>query len=265
MLQQSDLEACLDAVHAVGEGAPDREGFMRCGVACLPRVIASDLTHVSICDVDTGKRNVLSDVPGAIAQRDLDAFNRHFKVNPLALSHGRNPEARTRRISDLLPERDFRNSPLYDEYYRSVRIDYVMAVPVHVRGAELVSFVFNRQDRDFSDRDRACAEAMRPLLGDLYRMARALDDARAAWGVPASVPPAPPALPATAAPPGAPLSPRENEVLRWLAGGKTDRDIADILEISPRTVHKHLQRIYEKLGVECRTAAVVRAMRLGVS
>ena len=57
-----------------------------------------------------------------------------------------------------------------------------------------------------------------------------------------------------------PLTAREREVLHWLGGGKTDRDIAAILAISPRTVHKHLQRIYEKLGVETRTAAVVRAL-----
>ncbi len=59
---------------------------------------------------------------------------------------------------------------------------------------------------------------------------------------------------------GMPLTAREREVLHWLGGGKTDRDIAAILAISPRTVHKHLQRIYEKLGVETRTAAVVRAL-----
>jgi DNA-binding CsgD family transcriptional regulator len=58
------------------------------------------------------------------------------------------------------------------------------------------------------------------------------------------------------------LSLREREVLDWLAGGKTDRDIADILGISHRTVHKHLQRIYEKLGVENRTSAVMRCMSL---
>ena len=60
------------------------------------------------------------------------------------------------------------------------------------------------------------------------------------------------------------LTARESEVLRWLSTGKTDRDIGDILAISRRTVHKHLQRIYEKLGVETRTAAVVRAMSLGI-
>ena len=50
--------------------------------------------------------------------------------------------------------------------------------------------------------------------------------------------------------------------MQWLANGKADRDIAAILAISPRTVHKHLQRIYDKLGVECRTAAVLRAMAM---
>ena len=41
-------------------------------------------------------------------------------------------------------------------------------------------------------------------------------------------------------------------MLRWLSAGKTDRDIGAILDISRRTVHKHLQRIYDKLGVETR-------------
>ena len=99
--------------------------------------------------------------------------------------------------------------------------------------------------------ERGLIELIRPHLGDLYRMTRAVDDARAAWGVPA---PGRSALDC--------LTEREREVLRWLAGGKTDRDIGAILGISPRTVHKHLQRVYEKLGVETRTAAVVRALSL---
>ena len=60
---------------------------------------------------------------------------------------------------------------------------------------------------------------------------------------------------------GLALTARECEVLRWLAAGKTDRDIAQILAISVRTVHKHTQRIYTKLGVETRTAAVMRALQ----
>jgi DNA-binding response OmpR family regulator len=62
--------------------------------------------------------------------------------------------------------------------------------------------------------------------------------------------------------PEVPLTPREAEVLSWLAKGKTNRDIAEILGMSPRTVNKHLEHIFEKLGVETRTAAAALAGRL---
>ena len=52
-------------------------------------------------------------------------------------------------------------------------------------------------------------------------------------------------------------------MLQWVAAGKTDRDVAVLLACSPRTVHKHLQRIYTRLGVETRTAAVMRAVGRG--
>ncbi|PLC06142.1 helix-turn-helix transcriptional regulator [Variovorax sp. RO1] len=59
------------------------------------------------------------------------------------------------------------------------------------------------------------------------------------------------------------LTPREGDVMHWLSQGKTDAEIAALLTISPRTVHKHLEHVYVKLGVETRTAAVMRALGLG--
>lgn len=59
-----------------------------------------------------------------------------------------------------------------------------------------------------------------------------------------------------------PLTQREMDVLEWVARGKTNRDVAEILGMSPRTVNKHLEHIYEKLGVETRTAAVAQFGRL---
>jgi DNA-binding response OmpR family regulator/DNA-binding CsgD family transcriptional regulator len=56
------------------------------------------------------------------------------------------------------------------------------------------------------------------------------------------------------------LTSREGEVLSWLSKGKTNRDIAQILGLSPRTVDKHLEQIYAKLGVENRTAAAAIAV-----
>lgn len=56
------------------------------------------------------------------------------------------------------------------------------------------------------------------------------------------------------------LTGREVEVLHWVSCGKTNRDIGDILGLSPRTVNKHLEHVYVKLGVETRTAAAAIAM-----
>jgi DNA-binding NarL/FixJ family response regulator len=57
------------------------------------------------------------------------------------------------------------------------------------------------------------------------------------------------------------LTQRESEVLSWVAKGKTNRDIAEILGMSPRTVNKHLEHIFDKLGVETRSAAAAIGAR----
>jgi DNA-binding response OmpR family regulator/DNA-binding CsgD family transcriptional regulator len=57
------------------------------------------------------------------------------------------------------------------------------------------------------------------------------------------------------------LTVREAEVLLWIGHGKGTRDIAEILGMSPRTVQKHLEQIYSKLGVENRAAAAAIAIR----
>ena len=58
-----------------------------------------------------------------------------------------------------------------------------------------------------------------------------------------------------------PLTAREAEVLAWLARGKSNRDIAAILDLAPRTVNKHLETVFAKLGVENRASAAVLAVR----
>src|SRR5205085_11784989 len=124
-------------------------------------------------------------------------------------------------------------SALYNDYYHRIRIDHAMALPIFVRDGLLVSFVLNRSRRDFSDRERALLDLLRPHLARLYRRTATLNR----------------------------LTPREAEVLRWLAQGKSDAQIGAILGTSRRTVQKHLQNLYAKLGVENRTAAVMRARR----
>jgi DNA-binding response OmpR family regulator/DNA-binding CsgD family transcriptional regulator len=57
------------------------------------------------------------------------------------------------------------------------------------------------------------------------------------------------------------LTSRESEVLLWISRGKSNREIGEILTISPRTVNKHLEQIFVKLGVENRASAAARAVR----
>lgn len=233
------MRAALDTLHAIGQDCVDGGDFARRGVQCLPRLVSSELTTLSVCNLDSGHRRVVCDQPGVISRRELEVFDRYFYDHPLVREHGRNPTAVTRRIEDLLPDSAFQRTPLFNDYYRAIRIDHVMAVPIHVDRHVLVSFVVNRSKRGFSDRDRERVEVIRPHLGHLYRLSarknEALEEIEA-------------------------LTARERDVLGWLGAGKTDKDIAAILAISPRTVQKHLQRIYEKLGVETRTAAVMRAL-----
>ena len=237
------MRAALDTLRAVGEDCIDSGDFARRGVQCLPRLVSSELTTLSVCNLDSGHRRVVCDQPGAISRCELEVFDRYFFDHPLVCEHGRNPTAVTRRIDDLLPDTVFQRTPLFNDYYRAIRIDHVMAVPIHVDRHVLVSFVVNRSKRGFSDRDRERVEVIRPHLGHLYRLS-----ARTARNDDSLLEAA------------APLTARERDVIDWLAARKTDKDIAAILAISPRTVQKHLQRIYEKLGVETRTAAVMRLL-----
>ncbi len=58
------------------------------------------------------------------------------------------------------------------------------------------------------------------------------------------------------------LTAREAEVLLWISRGKTNRDIAEILGLSPRTVNKHLEQIFAKIGVENRAAAAIQVVTI---
>lgn len=59
------------------------------------------------------------------------------------------------------------------------------------------------------------------------------------------------------------LTMREREVLGFLTNGDSTKELAQKLRVSSRTVQKHLQRIYAKLGVKGRTAAALMAVRSG--
>lgn len=232
-LRERDCKAALDLLGAMSEAGSDARSYAALGVERLPDLVASEFTTLSVCDLVSGKREVYGLPAGALSADDRAAFDRHFKAHPLVRFHGYEGGRITQRISDCLPFAQFRRGALFNEYYRRIGVHHAIALPVLVQDGLLVSFVLNRSRRDFSDRERTVLDLLRPYLARLYRRAAALER----------------------------LTARESEVLNWIACGKTDRQIAAILGISARTVQKHLQNLYPKLGVESRTAAAMRVRR----
>ena len=224
------LRAALDLLGAMSESALDKASFASLGVERLPRLVASEFTTLSICHLASGKREVFGLPASALNAEDRAAFDRYFHEHPLVRYHAYQGGRSAQRISDSLPLEQFRRSALYNDYYRRIRIDHAMALPIYVRDGLLVSFVLNRTRRDFTDRERALLDLMRPHLAKIFRKVNSFGG----------------------------LTAREAEVLRWVAAGKSDAQIGAILRISARTVQKHLQNVYDKLGVESRTAAAMR-------
>lgn len=215
----------------MNEAALDKASFAGLGVDGLPALVASEFTTLSICHLASGKREVFGLPAGALSAEDRAAFDRHFHEHPLVRFHAYQGGRVPQRISDSVPFEQFRRTTLYNDYYRRIRIDHAIALPIYVRDGLLVSFVLNRTRRDFTDRERALLEVLRPHLARIYQRINSFGQ----------------------------LTAREAEVLRWVAAGKSDAQIGAILRISARTVQKHLQNVYSKLGVEGRTAAVMRA------
>ncbi len=220
--------------------AREPEAVVRCAVEGLPRLVASEVTTLSVCDLAAGTRRVVSFPGDAIGAEDRASFDRLIHEHPLVRFHSTTANGGARRISDCVSDTAFRRHAIYGEYYRRLGIDRVIAVPVVAGPGLVMSYVLNRKGLDFSDGERDLLDALRPALANLYRFAMLAGDF------------------ALAQPRATPLTRREEEVLRWVAAGKTDLQVAAILGASVRTVQKHLENAYVKLGVENRTAAAMR-------
>lgn len=157
------------------------------------------------------------------------------------------------RMSDLIGRGRYHELPIYREYFQPVGLDHVLDLGLSAAPQRYRSLVLLRGHdvADFSERDRAVLEALRPhlrareALAELHRRARDTDGAR------------PPAE-ATDAPPAS-LTVREREILHLAGKGQTNAEIAAELWIAPGTVKKHLEHVYEKLGVAGRAAAATSA------
>jgi hypothetical protein len=146
----------------------------------------------------------------------------------------------------------------YRDFHRALKpgVDFDVGLRHH---EAVICAVVLRRNRDFSGQECGLLNALRPHLQQAWRNAEALEDIKATAAVAvATIPEWNPELLEIRFG----LTPRESEVLIWVAQGKTNSDVAAILGITPHTVRTHLERVFEKLGVETRQAAGLCALEV---
>jgi DNA-binding CsgD family transcriptional regulator len=146
------------------------------------------------------------------------------------------------KIADFYSDRQWHSTGMYADVYRPQGIEYELQLclpeppgPARGPGRTVRLYFFRFSGPDFSERDRALLTVMRPHLHQAY-----LDAERRRTQ-------------------GSPLTPRQADLLRLVADGHTNAQIARRLGLSEGTVRTHLENIYGRLQVSSRTAAVLRA------
>src|SRR5579862_3461291 len=112
-LRERDLRAALGALNSLAAESRDRTGFVDSALDQLTGVVASDLTTLSICDLEQGTRSVIGRKAESLSSADREAFDRHFREHPLVRFHGSHPAGPTQRISDCLESAHFMKSAVY--------------------------------------------------------------------------------------------------------------------------------------------------------
>jgi DNA-binding CsgD family transcriptional regulator len=147
------------------------------------------------------------------------------------------------KLSDFLTLTQLDALGFFQEMFRSLHINRLLGVPVSPgqKGRAAAVSVMKR-GRDFGERDRLILNLLRPHFNQAQRNAKLVSALLAKQ----------PRGPVEYG-----LTPRETEVARWMALGKTNPEIGIILQNSRRTIDKHMEKILGKLGVENRTAAAL--------
>ena len=154
-------------------------------------------------------------------------------------------------MSSILPTKEFVRTELYETVYEPRGLLYQAVVPIDAKKGRLtgIGYTFNRGSRDFRKSDLHCVYAVQSVLAAHHAALQAqrlsvhrIDAARGTSR----------------------LTEREIEILSFVASGMTAQAIGRSLRISPRTVRKHVENSYSKLGVHDRIQAVSYCRHAGL-
>ena len=228
-------------------------------LASLKRVMQCD--WISLNDIGPGVEDatVLIDPPFPPEAHAL--FARMAHENPLIARYDRTRDGRAYRFSDVVTPSELHRLSLYREFYGPIGLEHQIAFTLPSTPTRLLGVAMSRSENDFADEERDLLNDARPFLIQAYR--NAIDYENLKGSVHARVEPRSveeASLASALVARG--LTPREAEVLLLIATGRSDQSAAEALGVSTRTVQKHLQRCYRKLGVKRRSDAAKLARAL---
>ena len=234
-IRSRDARGLLELVH---------EGLTANGVEPFPPNVLHDLARLIPSDACVGYQE--ADITGGfrvveqvevIGEQPTAAVEEAFRAlcgeNPLNCII-RSRENRVLRLSDFMKPRARRRLSYYSEVWRPHGIEDALRMWLPAPEGRARSIYIERSGPNYTDREKTLLELLRPHL---IRIRDRRAATRFSWRI-------------------GRLTEREIEVLTHVADGRTNAEIAVLLVVSPHTVRKHLENVFEKLDVHTRTAAV---------
>lgn len=228
----ASLADLVDPAQFAGEVLPVISGLVGCDIVTYNEVTPGQVRYADFPEF-------------SVAPETTAVFVEHVHEHPLVNHFRTTSDGSPKKISDFLSRTEFHRLDLYQEFFRPIPVEYQIAITLAGGGSTVIGIALNRGDRDFNETDRAVLAAIRGPLAVQFGLILHRTTAQATFAS-ATVE----ALES--------LTIREREVLTQVASGGTNAAIASRLDCSPRTVAKHLERVYLKLSVTSRAAAAAR-------
>jgi DNA-binding CsgD family transcriptional regulator len=223
-------------------------------IDAMGRVLPS--VWVSLNDIGPAPGEVVSMLHPRDSIESYTRFKELAHENPILRHNQSTLDGRAYRFSDLVSREELHALALYREVYRPMGVEYQLAFTLPAGTGRVLAIALSRTENDYSDAERDFANRARPYLIQAYLNAIAFDALRTrAAGIGTGLPVAEVLL-------GVGLTAREADAMRLLALGRSNHHIAAELGISHRTVGKHLERSFRKLGVSDRSSAAGRVWEL---
>jgi DNA-binding CsgD family transcriptional regulator len=163
-LDLSDYEGVLNVVRTAGE-ARDPDGFSRVLVRELAKLVPSDWVVLDEIDLESGQQRIVAEPGSFVVPPEIEPFLVEFAdQHPLIMYNIATGDGSAKKISDFLTREEFHARPLYQKFYKVIGVEYQMAFTLTGTHPHVVALVFSSPHTDFTERDRAVLNLVRPHL-----------------------------------------------------------------------------------------------------